>query len=92
MAKAAKKAVKLVCPGYQVEPHEVRLQDFYKDANRRGGGHSRLCKECHKARGREYFKNTYYPEHKEALIEAVIERRENTAVRANLKALKQGEE
>jgi hypothetical protein len=72
-----KKSTKLICPGYETEPHECRPSDFYTDPARRGGGHSRLCKECHKARGREYFKTKYYPAHKEALIEAVIKRRKN---------------
>ena len=63
------------CPGFHRDSHECDESDFYADAKRRGGGLSRLCKECHKAKNREYFKSKYYPKHAEELKDAVKNRR-----------------
>lgn len=62
------------CPGYDREAHTLPVHDFYKDAGRRGGGYSRLCKECHKARGRVAAK-AWYEGNKEKQKDAVTARR-----------------
>src|SRR5690606_37216220 len=71
-----KKSTAIICPGNSRKPHKCKVSDFYKDENRRGGGHSRLCKECHKAHGRDYFKQEYYPKNREKLIGASTMNRE----------------
>lgn len=62
------------CPGFEREAHDEFEGAFYADSSR-GTGRSRLCKECHKKKGRAYFNGSYYPAHKEELISRVIERR-----------------
>ena len=66
----------ITCPGHGEgrEPHDLPPSAFYTDKGR-STGYSRLCRECHKAKGRSYFKG-YYQEHKDAIIEAVGERRQ----------------
>jgi hypothetical protein len=64
----------IVCPGFDRDAHKCHEADFYRDENRRGGGRSYLCKECHKARSREYFRTKYYPENRDELIEKAAAR------------------
>lgn len=63
------------CKGYNRESHDVAESGFYLDKGR-ATGRSSLCKECKKARNREYFSTTYYPAHKTELIKAVQDRRQ----------------
>ncbi len=79
-----------VCPGfvgllYTQEAHNLQEGAFYLDPARAGGGLSRLCKECHKARSREYFK-TYYALHREQIIARVLAARKKRDERARLTA------
>jgi len=67
------------CPGYANQPpHDLSKSEFYSEPKRKGGGLSLYCKSCKRARNRKYFKERYYPEHREQLIEAVQRRRAET--------------
>jgi ribosomal protein L32 len=50
-----------------------RRAEYYQDRTR-PSGLSRLCKDCHKARMRQYWRETYYPQNKETIIAKVMAR------------------
>ncbi len=50
--------------------------DFNTRLNRYGKEYYRSdCKDCERARKREHFRETYYPENKERIIDEVTARR-----------------
>lgn len=49
------------------------LTDYYHDCTR-PDGLSRLCKACDRERKGAYFRERYYPRHRDALKEAAMER------------------
>ncbi len=60
------------CPGCKLDRPEG---EFYPEPKRRGGGLSSECKDCRRGRMRRYWRDVYYPAHREAQIAAVQERR-----------------
>lgn len=65
------------CPGCGIWK---RLDDenFYVEPQR-PGGYSATCKECKRERNRRYWKETYYPAHREEQKAAVTRRRKDKA-------------
>lgn len=59
------------CPGCDADRP---TGEFYAEPGR-PGGLSGLCKECKRAQNRRYWKEDYYPAHKERQIAAVVARR-----------------
>jgi protein-arginine kinase activator protein McsA len=59
------------CYACQQEKAEVH---FYKDRTRPDKLSSR-CKECDSAKTKHYWRETYYPEHREEQKAAVVKRR-----------------
>ena len=58
------------CPGYGRGDHEETEENFYIDKSR-GNGRSALCRACHCAKNRAYYKG-YYDRNRKTIIEKVI--------------------
>ncbi len=60
------------CPGCKADKPD---QDFYTEP-RQSGGLSSYCKACKRLRNSRYWKEVYYPAHREAHIKNVQKRKQ----------------
>lgn len=88
MAKKQSETLYL-CPGFGREPHSAPESEFYWNMNGGRIRRSHQCKECSKSRKREYWRETYYPAHREAQIEATIRNRKARAQKPKTKSARE---